>query len=82
MSDDQSTDPRAEALQAVFERVNSWQDTAADGTVEKELREGLTEAQIALDDADVQKLIDEIENKGGHENVLEVVPLDRIRALS
>lgn len=52
----------AQAAQAVVDRVTSYQESAPEGTVEKELRDGLTEAGVELPDADVRRLADAIEN--------------------
>jgi hypothetical protein len=39
---------RREALERVVERVNSWQETATEGTVHDELDRGLAEAGVTL----------------------------------
>lgn len=52
----------AQAAQAVVDRVTSYQESAPEGTVEKELRDGLTEAGVELPHADVRRLADAIEN--------------------
>jgi len=54
-----------EAVQAVVDRVSSYQESAPEGTVEKELRAGLDEAGVTLDDGDVAKLVDAIEADAG-----------------
>ncbi|MFC4785115.1 hypothetical protein ACT8ZV_11595 [Nocardioides sp. MAHUQ-72] len=54
-----------EAVQAVVDRVSSYQESAPEGTVEKELREGLGEVGVTLDDADVTRLVEAIESDGG-----------------
>ena len=54
-----------EAVQAVVDRVSSWQETAPEGTVEEELRSGLAEAGVSLEEADVVKLADAIKERGG-----------------
>ena len=64
---------KMEAIQAVVERVSSYQDGATEGTVEDELRNGLVEAGVDLDDADIRRLAKAIENEHGSisaENVL------------
>ena len=70
MTNDENTDtPRStatvEAVQAVVDRVSSYQESAPEGTVEKELREGLDEAGVSLDDADVSRLVAAIEADAG-----------------
>ena len=54
-----------EAVQAVVDRVSSYQESAPEGTVEKELRTGLDEAGVSLEDADVARLVDAIEADTG-----------------
>ena len=64
---------KMEAIQAVVERVSSYQDGATESTVEDELRNGLVEAGVELDDADIRRLAEAIENEHGSvsaENVL------------
>jgi hypothetical protein len=56
---------KMEAIQAVVERVSSYQDGATEGTVADELRKGLTEAGVELEDADVRRLADAIEDEHG-----------------
>ncbi len=51
----------AQAAQAVVDRVTSYQESAPEGTVEKELREGLDEAGVQLGDDDVRRLVTAIE---------------------
>jgi hypothetical protein len=52
---------RNEAVQAVVDRVGSYQDGAPEGTVEKELRAGLDEAGLSLTDDEVTSLVSAIE---------------------
>lgn len=52
---------KATAAQAVVDRVTSYQESAPEGTVEKELRDGLGEAGVDLSDDDVRRLVDAIE---------------------
>ena len=54
-----------EAVQNVVDRVSSYQESAPEGTVEKELRAGLDEAGVTLDDAAVTRLVDAIEADAG-----------------
>ncbi len=54
-----------ETLQVVVDRVSSYQDGAPQGTVERELREGLTEAGVEIRDDDVTRLAAAIEEKHG-----------------
>jgi hypothetical protein len=54
-----------EAVQAVVDRVSSYQEGAPEGTVEKELREGLQEAGVDLGDEEVTRLVEAIEADQG-----------------
>ena len=63
------TPEELEALQAVVDRVSSYQDGAPEGTVEKELRSGLSEAGLELEDGQVTTLVEAIESDGGEVDV-------------
>lgn len=54
-----------EAVQAVVDRVGAYQDGAPEGTIEAELRRGLDEASITLDDESITKLAEAIEDEHG-----------------
>ncbi len=56
---------RIEAIQAVVDRVTSWQDGATEGTVADELRHGADEVGVELSEDDVRKLADAIEDRHG-----------------
>lgn len=58
------TDEQITAVQGVVDRVNSYQETAPEGTVESHLRGGLGEAGIELTDDQVAALTHEIEANG------------------
>jgi hypothetical protein len=72
MTENTSAD-RAEAIQAVVDRVSAYQDGAPESTVERELRSGLTEAGLDLDDAQVTSLADAIESEHGNVDVAEIL---------
>lgn len=67
------TNENTEAVQAVVDRVSSYQDGAPEGTVEKELRSGLEEAGVSLDDAEITRLASAIESEHGNVSVAEVL---------
>lgn len=67
------TDERTEAVQAVVDRVSSYQDGAPEGTVAKELRDGFTEAGVDVSDDDVTKLADAIEAEHGAVSAADVL---------
>lgn len=59
------TDERMEAIQAVVDRVTSWQDGATESTVENELRDGFSQTGVDVSDQDIRRLADAIEDKHG-----------------
>jgi hypothetical protein len=67
------TDEKTEAMQAVVDRVTSWQDGAPEGTVEAELRDGFTRAGVDVDDADITKLAEAIESRHSAVQVTDVL---------
>ena len=54
-----------EAIQAVVDRISSYQDGAPEGTVARELRDGLAEAGLQVSDEDVARLASAIEDEHG-----------------
>ncbi len=64
---------KLEAIQNVVDRVSAYQDGATEGTVEKELREGLDEAGIELDDQEVGALTSAIEENPGEARAADVL---------
>lgn len=56
---------RITAIQAVVDRVTSWQDGATEGTVEDELRRGAGEVGVDLSEDEIRKLADVIEDEHG-----------------
>jgi hypothetical protein len=63
--DGDMTDEKIEAIQAVVDRVTSYQDGATEGTVAAELRDGFAEAGVEVAPADVTRLADAIEAQHG-----------------
>jgi hypothetical protein len=61
------------AIQAVVDRVSSYQDGAPEGTVEKELRDGLQEAGIEIEDDEVTRLADAVEAEHGAVSAADVL---------
>ena len=64
---------KLEAVQNVIDRVSSYQDGAPEGTVEKELRAGLDEAGLGLDDHEIRALASAIEDAPGEVNAVDVL---------
>lgn len=67
------TDDKTETVQAVVDRVSSYQDGATEGTIADELRRGLDEAGVEMPDDQVQKLADAIEDAHGEVFVTDVL---------
>jgi hypothetical protein len=67
------TDEKMETIQAVVDRVTSWQDGATEGTVEHELRDGFREAGVDVPDDDVKRLADAIQDEHGAVSAQEVL---------
>ena len=57
------TDDRIEAIQAVVDRVTSWQDGATEGTVADELRRGAEKVGVDMSEDEVRRLADVIEDR-------------------
>jgi hypothetical protein len=74
---DQNTpgaDPRVEVLQAVVDRVTSWQDGATEETVRAELDEALSETDIEVDGETRERIVSRIADGGGaHFDVSELL---------
>ncbi len=67
------SDEKIQAVQAVVDRVSSYQESAPEGFVEKELRSGLDEAGVELDAAQVTRLAEAIEADGGQVSAADVL---------
>ena len=67
------TDERTEAIQAVVDRVTSWQDGATEGTVAEELRKGFGEVGVDVSEDDVARLADAIEDRHGAVSAADVL---------
>jgi len=66
-------DDKLEAVQAVVDRVTSWQDGATESTVGAELRKGFDEAGVEVAEDDVARLADAIEDKHGAVSAADVL---------
>jgi hypothetical protein len=66
-------DPRVELVQAVYDRVNSWQETATTETIEAELDDALGQAGVELDPGVRERLVSHIESRGGREDVARLL---------
>lgn len=66
-------DERMQAIQAVVDRVTSWQDGATERTVAEELRDGASKVGVDLSDEEITKLADEIESQHSAVSAAEVL---------
>ena len=57
-------DAKQEAAEHVVERVESWDEGAEPSTVRQDLEEGMAEAQVEVDDADLDRMADDIHDHG------------------
>lgn len=67
------TEEKLEAIQAVVDRVTSWQDGATEGTVEQELRDGFAETGVDVPADDVTRLAEAIQDRHGAVSAAEVL---------
>jgi len=66
-------DPRLEVLQSVYDRINSWEETATPERIRTELDEAIAKADLDVDDDTRVALAEHIEQRGGREDVAEVL---------
>jgi hypothetical protein len=70
--DDTSADAReakVESLQAVVDRVVSWQEGATEGTVREELDKALDEVGLDLDEPTRERIVEHVHEGGEHVDV-------------
>ncbi len=66
-------DPRVEVVQAVVDRIVSWQEGADDATVRTELDDALSQAGVDLDEATRQRVVERVRGETPHFDVREVL---------
>ena len=66
-------DPRVEALQAVVDRITSWQETATSEDLREELDRALAEVGLELDDSVRDRLVEHIHEDGTHASVRTIL---------
>ena len=66
-------DPRVEVLQAVVDRVVSWQEGTDEATVRTELDAALAKAGIDVDEATRQRIVERVSSETPHFDVREVL---------
>ncbi|GAB3653350.1 hypothetical protein GCM10027596_03620 [Nocardioides korecus] len=64
-----SEDPRVEVLQAVYDRVSSYEESSTPETIRAELDKALAEADIDVDEETRETLVRHIDDRGGREEV-------------
>lgn len=72
-SSDERGEARHEAIQAVVDRVSSYQDGATEHTTAQELREALAATDLDLSDAEVRRLTEAIERDPSSVDVAAVL---------
>ena len=70
---DEPDDPRVEVLQAVVDRIVSWQEGADDATVRTELDDALSQAGVDVDEATRQRIVDRVSGETPHFDVRELL---------
>ena len=66
-------DPRVEVLQAVYDRVSSYEESATPEVIRRELDEAIDEAGIDVSDDVRTRLTQHIDDRGGREDVASVL---------
>ena len=66
-------DPRVEVLQAVYDRVNSYEESATPEAIRQELDEAIDKAGIEVSDDARTRLAQHIDDRGGREDVATVL---------
>ena len=64
-----SEDPRVEVLQAVYDRVSSYEESATPETIRTELDRAIDEAGLDVSEETRARLAQHIDDRGGREDV-------------
>ncbi len=64
---DEVSDARQEAAENVVERVESWDEGAEPATVREDLQEGMEQAGARVEDAELDRMSEEIHDDGSTE---------------
>ena len=70
---DTGEDARIEVLQAVVDRIVSWQEGADDATVRTELDDALSQAGVDLDEDTRQRIVERVSGETPHFDVRELL---------
>ena len=68
-----SEDPRVEVLQAVYDRVSSYEESSTPETIRAELDKAVDEAGIDVDEETRETLVRHIDDRGGREDVASLL---------
>jgi hypothetical protein len=71
--EDQQDDPRIAVLQAVVDRVTSWQEGSDEQTVRTELDSALAESDVDVDDDTRRKIVERVTSESPHFDVRELL---------
>ena len=66
---DSHHDPRVEVLQAVYDRVHSYEESATPEEIRTQLDEAIDEAGIDVDDDARDRIARHIDDRGGRDDV-------------
>lgn len=66
-------DPRIEVLQAVVDRVTSWQERSSEDIIRTELDDALAESEVDVDEAIRERIVQRVHTDGSHFDVREVL---------
>ena len=72
-SNETTDEARMEAVQAVLDRITSYQESATEGTTDVELREALSETDLQLDEGQIEKLVQAVETTDGPVKATDVL---------
>lgn len=70
-------DARTEVLQAVVDRIVSWQEGADEATIRSELDAALADAGVDLDEAAKEWIVERVSDETPHFDVREVLDARR-----
>lgn len=70
---DDGTDPRVEVAQAVYDRVNSYEESATPEKIGEQLDEALDKADVHLDAEARDRVVRHIDSRGGREDVAQLL---------
>jgi hypothetical protein len=66
-------DPRVEVLQAIYDRVSSYEESATPEVIRQELDEAIEQAGIDVSEDARTRLTQHIDDRGGREDVAGVL---------